>query len=245
MLIVGGIGIAPCRKCAMGPESEKLVKINDKSKEHLTTGSRHGAGQDPLKRAQILAGAQEVFFNKSFEAASMSDIARQAGVSKGTLYVYFADKDALFEAICYEYRREMFSELAAILDNGPHCKEQLIEFGMQISQRFLAESAVSAQRIVIGIRDRNPDVTSGFYQSGPKHMLQKIAAYLDHLVEMKELEIPDTQMAAFQLVDLYLAGLYRPRLFGVLSEEDVFQRIEHNVKSAVEFFYRGYAPINA
>lgn len=221
---------------------ESLAETDDKNKENLSSGNRHGAGQDPVKRAQILAGAQEVFFTKSFEAASMSDIARQAGVSKGTLYVYFTDKDALFEAICYEYRREMFSELAAILDNGPYNKDQLIEFGMQISQRFLAESAVSAQRIVLGIRDRNPDVTSGFYRSGPKHMLQRMAGFLDQMVAHKVLEIPDTQMAAFQLVDLYFAGLYRPRLFGVLSEEEVFQRIEHNVKSAVDLFCRGYAP---
>ncbi|MFK4825521.1 TetR/AcrR family transcriptional regulator [Paenochrobactrum sp. BZR 588] len=207
----------------------------------MTYGSRHGAGQDPVKRAQILAGAQKIFFNKSFEAASMNDIARQAGVSKGTLYVYFADKDALFEAICYEYRRDMFSELAGILENGPYNKERIIIFGTVIAQRFLAESAVSAQRIVLGIRDRNPDVTCSFYQSGPKHMLEKLAHYLEHLVELKQLQIADTHLAACQLVDLFFAGLYRPRLFGVITEEEALQRIEYNVKNAVDLFFKGYA----
>ena len=37
-----------------------------------------------------------------FDGASMGEIARAAGVSKGTLYVYFADKSRLFEAIVEE-----------------------------------------------------------------------------------------------------------------------------------------------
>ena len=48
---------------------------------------RSGAGQDPRKRQQILDGARKLFLAEGFDAASMGDIARSAGVSKGTLYV--------------------------------------------------------------------------------------------------------------------------------------------------------------
>jgi AcrR family transcriptional regulator len=41
------------------------------------------------KREQILNGAREVFFALGFEGASMNEIAKAAGVSKGTLYSYF------------------------------------------------------------------------------------------------------------------------------------------------------------
>ncbi|HEY7971303.1 MAG TPA: helix-turn-helix domain-containing protein, partial [Xanthobacteraceae bacterium] len=54
---------------------------------------------DGAKRRQILDGAMAVFLEKGFDAASMGEIARAAGVSKGTLYVYFDDKQALFDAI--------------------------------------------------------------------------------------------------------------------------------------------------
>ena len=47
------------------------------------------------KRRQILDGARKVFMNLGFDGASMNEIARAAGVSKGTLYVYFADKNRL------------------------------------------------------------------------------------------------------------------------------------------------------
>ena len=50
--------------------------------------TRLAAGQDPIKRRQILEGAQLVFMRMGFDAASMNDITREAGVSKGTIYVY-------------------------------------------------------------------------------------------------------------------------------------------------------------
>src|ERR1700716_650549 len=54
------------------------------------------------KRRQIIDGACRVFMERGFDAASMGEIARAAGVSKGTLYVYFENKEDLFQAIVGE-----------------------------------------------------------------------------------------------------------------------------------------------
>ncbi len=71
--------------------------------------TRLAAGQDPAKRSQILEGAQSVFLRMGFDAASMNDITREAGVSKGTIYVYFNSKEDLFVALCEHYRQTLFS----------------------------------------------------------------------------------------------------------------------------------------
>ncbi len=61
---------------------------------------REAAANDgSAKRRQIMDGARQVFLSAGFDGASMNDIARAAGVSKGTLYAYFNSKDELFEAI--------------------------------------------------------------------------------------------------------------------------------------------------
>ena len=49
-----------------------------------------------------MEGAREMFLAQGFDAASMGEIARAAGVSKGTLYVYFEIKEHLFQAIVEE-----------------------------------------------------------------------------------------------------------------------------------------------
>src|SRR5215831_20969435 len=56
--------------------------------------------EDNVKRRQIIEGARTAFLEQGFDAASMNDIARTAGVSKGTLYVYFQNKEQLFQEIC-------------------------------------------------------------------------------------------------------------------------------------------------
>ena len=50
------------------------------------------------KRRQIIDGARAIFLAQGFDAASMGEIAREAGVSKGTLYVYFDSKEGLAAA---------------------------------------------------------------------------------------------------------------------------------------------------
>ena len=54
---------------------------------------------DSAKRRQIIDGARQVFLAQGFDGASMGEIARTAGVSKGTLYVYFASKEDLFQVV--------------------------------------------------------------------------------------------------------------------------------------------------
>ncbi len=85
----------------MGNPAADTEKEECELLESLRRG-RPAAGQDPVKRAQIIEGARRVFIDKGFEAASMNDITREAGVSKGTIYVYFANKEELFEALIEE-----------------------------------------------------------------------------------------------------------------------------------------------
>jgi len=81
--------------------------------------SERGAGQDPQKRGQIIDGARRLFFTQGFDAASMGDIALAAGVSKGTLYVYFDSKERLFgEVVREEIAR--FQQLLFALDPDDH-----------------------------------------------------------------------------------------------------------------------------
>ncbi len=73
--------------------------------------------EESVKRRQIIEGARAVFLAQGFDAASMNDIARAAGVSKGTLYVYFKHKEQLFEAIV---EQECEAQAEGIFDLDPN-----------------------------------------------------------------------------------------------------------------------------
>ena len=101
--------------------------------EECIRRGRPAAGQDPVKRKQIIEGARRVFINMGFDAASMNDITREAGVSKGTIYVYFANKEELFEALIEEERGSIFKNLYETLEQGTPLRETLVRFAMGLS----------------------------------------------------------------------------------------------------------------
>src|SRR5690349_7821253 len=56
-----------------------------------------------LRRPEILAAALAVFAARGFTAARLDEVATRAGVTKGTLYLYFQNKEALFKALIHDY----------------------------------------------------------------------------------------------------------------------------------------------
>ena len=97
--------------------------------------------EDSAKRRQILAGARGVFLAQGFDAASMNDIARAAGVSKGTLYVYFDNKEQLFEAIVEE---ECDAQAEGIFNLDPDDHEDRKSTRLNSSHRSLSRMPSSA-----------------------------------------------------------------------------------------------------
>ncbi|HEY2040232.1 MAG TPA: TetR/AcrR family transcriptional regulator, partial [Edaphobacter sp.] len=52
-----------------------------------------------LRRSEILSAATKIFGNKGFDATLMDEIAKSAGLAKGTLYLYFKSKDEIYQAV--------------------------------------------------------------------------------------------------------------------------------------------------
>src|SRR5580765_4988509 len=104
--------------------------------------------EDSSKRRQILDGAHRVFLDLGFDGASMGEIARAAGVSKGTLYVYFADKSALFEAIVEEETLEQ-GKVRFNFDPERDVVTTLTEFGQAYIAMICRPGGGSAIRTVM------------------------------------------------------------------------------------------------
>src|SRR5438876_277417 len=82
------------------------------------------------RRAAILAAALEEFTARGYEGARLDDVAKRAGVAKGTIYLYFADKETLFQ----ELVRSMVSPVLGTLEQMPK---------VEISARLLIETLLN------------------------------------------------------------------------------------------------------
>src|SRR4030088_584697 len=151
--------------------------------------------EDSSKRRQILDGARKVFMDLGFDGASMGEIARSAGVSKGTLYVYFADKSRLFEAIVEEESLEQ-GKVAFNFDPARDVTTTLMDFGQAYIQMLCRPGGGSAMRTVMAIAERMPEVGRRFYNNVIALTISRLGAYLEARATAGDLEIKDRQLAA-------------------------------------------------
>jgi AcrR family transcriptional regulator len=198
-----------------------------------------GVRQDGAKRRQIMDGARAVFLARGFDDASMGEIARQAGVSKGTLYVYFDSKEALFEAIVEEECPTQ-AEQVFTLDSSDHDIEAvLMRLGCALVRFLSRPGGLSPLRTVISISERMPAIGKRFYEAGPATGIARLRRYLEDQIAAGHLVIEDTEVAAAQFLDSCLSTVFKPLLlnFGDLPSDE---RINHVVGIAVGTFMAAY-----
>jgi AcrR family transcriptional regulator len=198
-----------------------------------------GGTEDSAKRRQIMDGARAVFLSQGFDAASMGEIARAAGVSKGTLYVYFESKEELFQAIAQQQCQGQAEGLFDLGSDDQDVETTLTRLGIGFVTFLCGPDKASPLRTVIAIADRMPEIGRQFYESGPACGIGRLAAYLERQVAAGVLKVEDCEVAAAQFLDACQSTLFKPVLFNFAPPPSP-ERIEHVVKIAVRTFLAAY-----
>jgi AcrR family transcriptional regulator len=194
--------------------------------------------EDTSKRRQILDGARKVFMDLGFDGASMNEIARAAGVSKGTLYVYFADKSRLFEAIVEDEALEK-GKIAYNLDPQRDVETTLREFGQNYIGSICRPGGGSSIRTVMAIAERMPEVGRRFYENVLAKTINSLAEYLQARLGPDHLAIDDCGLAAAQFLQMCQATLFLPFVFQAEPAPSA-ERIARVVDSATRIFLQTY-----
>jgi AcrR family transcriptional regulator len=196
------------------------------------------ADEESSKRRQIIDGARSVFLSQGFDAASMGEIARAAGVSKGTLYVYFQDKEELFEAIVGE-ECGLQAEATFAFDPDEPIEAALNRIGVAYVNFLCRPEKAQAVRVVIAIAERMPEIGRRFYEQGPAVGIARMADYLKAQVEAGVLAIDDCEVAAAQLLEAFHSSLFKPLVFN-FGGTPPQERVEYVVGIAVRAFLKAY-----
>jgi AcrR family transcriptional regulator len=193
---------------------------------------------DNAKRMQILDGARRCFLAQGFDGASMNDIVKAAGVSKGTVYAYFPSKERLFEALVFHDRRSQAEEMLAIQFSGRHIEDVLTEIGLRLVRLITTPESISWARTVVAIGEKFPDVGRAFFEAGPAYSVKKVTQYLETKIADGTLRKVDPELAAMQFIELVGCCQIKPRLFGA---QGVFKNrpMEETVAAAVDLFLGG------
>src|SRR5438128_5669982 len=150
------------------------------------------------KAESILAAAKRSFLAAGFGAASMDAIAREASVSKATVYAHFAGKEELFGAVIGRECERYFARFSAReLDPGD-VRASLTVLGGRFLELVLSPDAIALHRIIVGEVTRFPVLGAVFWRAGPERERLQIEGFLKDAVATGALSISDTRLAAEQ-----------------------------------------------
>ncbi|MFL6722939.1 MAG: TetR/AcrR family transcriptional regulator [Sphingomicrobium sp.] len=163
---------------------------------------------------EICAAALQVFAEKGFAAAKLDEIAKRAGVSKGTLYLYFTDKEQLFRAVVRD----------TVVPNVENLRATLIQTGLPFAdliRLFLGQFVEIASRVPVGAvakmvisESRNfPELAKVWHDEVVSKGIGTVTALIEMGQARGEVRDGDARLHAFTLMGPMLMGLlYRETL---------------------------------
>ena len=165
---------------------------------------------------EICSAALEVFAEKGFAAARLDEIAKRAGVSKGTLYLYFQDKDDLFRAVIRETVAPRVAAVREMVDKVDLPFARIVPLFLNNFAEMTTRLPVGAvAKIVIGESRNFPDLAKVWHDQVASGALTALESLIERAQQRGEVRSGDARMMAFSIVG--------PMLMGVLWRETLQQ----------------------
>jgi AcrR family transcriptional regulator len=145
------------------------------------------AARQVERREAILAAALEEFSASGFAATRLEDVARRAGVAKGTIYLYFRDKESLFQ----ELVRAMLGPLVRTIEAAPMADLSARAVAEAIADMFAREIFGTRRkdviRLIIAEGSRFPKLAEFYYHEVIERVVIAVRALLTRAVARGEL----------------------------------------------------------
>ena len=139
------------------------------------------------RRNAILKAALDEFSERGFAAARLDDVARRAGVAKGTIYLYFKDKEALFQELVRFQIGPVVGALEAVLASDLPLAV-IVEHALDIFVREIyGTHRKQVLRLIISEGPRFPALAEFYYREVLAHILKAVRARLARAVERGEI----------------------------------------------------------
>lgn len=205
------------------------------------TPAPRGRPADPRKDAQIIAAADKLFMQHGVAGTTMEHIARDADVSKLTLYRRYPDKNTLFTAVISEKCRRYVPDslFESTPDRSPEA--MLNNLGAALLSLITSEEAVNLNRIITTESAHNPQLTAQFYAEGPQRIKTGTNELMSAFKSSRQLNIEDPAEAAEMFSALIVGCEYCKRCNMNMIPPPTREQITAYVKKATLFFLRAYA----
>jgi TetR/AcrR family transcriptional regulator len=190
--------------------------------------------------AELLDAALDLFVEKGFAATRAEEVAARAGVSKGTLFLYFPSKEELFKAVVRENISGRFGEWEAEFQAFEGSTADMVRYCMKVWwERIGATRASGITKLIISEARNFPDIAA-FYQQEVIHPATTLVRrILQRGVDSGEFRPLDIDYAIFSIVAPMIFLIMMKHSLGVCMPQDYELDPERYLASQMETLLRG------
>ena len=217
-------------KPAIGRQGEKVapVKASKASKTSGATSPKppsNRAERTAERRAAIIEAALDEFISRGFTATRIDDVARRAGVAKGTIYLHFKDKESMFEELIRTALVPLIGRLHAPPPSGGSVRDAVEAFARTFIQEVASTRRGDIVRLIVAEGPRFPSIADFYYREVVSRGLAGMRALIELAVSRGEIQ--QKNLARFPQI------LVAPAIIAVIWQS-LFSR--HAPLDAIEMF---------
>jgi len=165
---------------------------------------------------QILEAAFRVFSAQGLHQATLDDVAREAGITKGTIYLYFPSKAALFSAMLKSRVNDILPPLEAAGRRsgstvGP---DEMAAFGRRLYRFMCSPAYLNMFRTIVGEAAQFPEVAEGVYRDGILAANKRMGEVLARGIAHGHFRAVDPVVASRAFAGMFLVFAVSQRLLG-------------------------------
>ncbi len=182
--------------------------------------------------AELLAAALEVFVEKGFAATKLADVARRAGVTKGTVYLYFDSKEALFKAVVRETIVPVIAQGEALARAFTGSARELVERLVREYWRLVGETALAGiPKLMMAEAATFPELTRFYYDEVVTRGHRLMAGVIERGIKSGEFRPVDVKVAAKLAMTPLMHAVIARRAFASCMPEgfDVKQYLDTHI----------------
>lgn len=139
-------------------------------------------GKSVSKREQVLAVASECFLHRGYDGTSINVMAREAGISKESIYRYFGSKEDLFLAVVERelevYKSGMEGTVCEYKQQS--LRDALCHMAESALKVISADRTMALRRLIFQMTITQPKVGRFYYEAGPQAAYRNLRRILDH-----------------------------------------------------------------
>jgi len=191
---------------------------------------------------ELLAAALELFVEKGFAATRAEEVAKRAGVSKGTLFLYFSSKEELFKAVVRENISGRFTEWNAEFESFRGSTADLLRYSVRAWWERIGSTKVSGiTKLMMSEASNFPELASFYQHEVIQPGSDLIRRVLQRGVDSGEFEPMDLKYGVYSvLAPMLFLAMWKHSL-GTCSAAGMEIEPEHYITAQVETILHGLA----